>query len=51
MTDVLQAAAEQVAKLHPGGIDVLINNAGIQEDITRGIETYDAWMLLTSGNA
>ena len=35
---MLQAAAQQVEQLHPGGIDLILNNAGIQEQITRGIE-------------
>jgi len=35
----LQAAAEQVSKAHPQGIDMLLNNAGTQESVTRAIET------------
>ena len=35
----LQAAAEQVSKAHPQGIDMLLNNAGKQESVTRAIET------------
>ncbi|DBA76074.1 TPA: hypothetical protein ACH3X1_009819 [Trebouxia sp. C0004] len=35
----IQAAAEQVSKGHPQGIDMLLNNAGTQESVTRAIET------------
>jgi NAD(P)-dependent dehydrogenase (short-subunit alcohol dehydrogenase family) len=33
-----QDAAEEVAKLFPGGIDVLINNAGILGTVQPAIE-------------
>ena len=36
--DQLQTAGEQLAESHPGGIDVLINNAGISGSRTRPIE-------------
>ena len=39
MSTSLQAAAEQVSKAHPQGIDMLLNNAGTQESVTRAIET------------
>ena len=35
----IQAAAKRVQQLHPEGIDLILNNAGTQEPITRGIET------------
>ena len=34
-----QAAAEQVSSLHPEGVDLILNNAGCQEPVTRAIET------------
>ena len=38
MIKQLQAAGGQLAESHPGGIDVLINNAGISGSRTRPIE-------------
>ena len=35
----LQAAAQQISQAHPNGIDLLLNNAGMQEPITRATET------------
>ena len=37
---LLQEAAEQINLAHPSGIDLLLNNAGMQEPITRASETY-----------
>ena len=37
---LLQEAAEQINLAHPRGIDLLLNNAGMQEPITRASETY-----------
>jgi len=37
---LLQEAAEQISLAHPSGIDLLLNNAGMQEPITRASETY-----------
>lgn len=34
-----QAAAEQVEKAHPHGLDLLLNNAGNQESVCRAVET------------
>ena len=34
----MQAAAKQTAQLHPVGIDLILNNAGTQEPISRAIE-------------
>ena len=36
---LIQAAAEQVGKAFPQGIDVLVNNAGNQESLCRAVET------------
>lgn len=36
---MLQAAAKAVSSLFPGGVDLILNNAGMQEPITRAIET------------
>ena len=36
--DHLQTAGEQLAELYPGGVDMLINNAGISGSRTRPIE-------------
>ncbi|KAL3158101.1 hypothetical protein ABBQ32_011704 [Trebouxia sp. C0010 RCD-2024] len=38
----IQAAAEQVDKAYPQGIDVLLNNAGNQEALCRAVETSGA---------
>ncbi|KAL3141582.1 hypothetical protein ABBQ32_004825 [Trebouxia sp. C0010 RCD-2024] len=35
----IEAASQQVAKLHPEGVDLVLNNAGTQEPISRAIET------------
>ena len=37
---LLQKAAEQINLAHPSGIDLLLNNAGMQEPITRASQTY-----------
>ena len=34
-----QAAAEQVEKAYPQGVDLLVNNAGNQESLCRAVET------------
>ena len=36
----VQSAAKEVARLHPEGIDLILNNAGTQEPFSRAIETY-----------
>ena len=41
----LQAAAAQVAERYPQGIDMLLNNAGMQEPIGRAVNTYAAMSL------
>lgn len=35
----MQAAAKKVSSLHPEGVDLILNNAGTQEPVTRGVET------------
>lgn len=35
----IKAAAQQISQAHPNGIDLLLNNAGMQEPITRATET------------
>ena len=42
----LQAAAAQVSEQHPQGIDMLLNNAGMQEPIGRAVDTYAACLAL-----
>ena len=34
----MQAAARQVQQQYPDGVDLILNNAGMQEPISRGIE-------------
>lgn len=36
---MMQAAANKITQAHPGGIDLLLNNAGMQETIARATET------------
>ena len=36
---MLQAAADNIAQIHPNGIDLLLNNAGMQEPIARASDT------------
>ena len=36
----MQAAAKEVQQQYPDGVDLILNNAGMQEPISRGIEAY-----------
>ncbi len=47
---LLQEAAEQISLAHPSGIDLLLNNAGMQEPITRASETYASTCLVCTLN-